>query len=71
MTTLDLWEMLPRVPRLRIRVLEVLSSIESGTKVTYGVDTRSGVEVLATDEDNCCLGKRNQCRVSKERARTI
>ena len=36
-----------------------------------GIDTRSGVEVLATDEDNRCLGKRNQCRVSKDRAGTI
>ena len=51
--------------------LEVLSSIKRGTKVTYGVDTRSRVEVLATDEDNRCLGKHNQCRVSKDRARTI
>ena len=71
MKTLDLWEMLPGVPRLWIRVLEVLSSIQSGAKVTYGVDTRSAVEVLATDEDNHCLGKRNQCRVSKDRAGTI
>ena len=63
--------MLPGVPRLWIRVLEVLSLIQSGTKVTYGVDTRSGVEALATDEDNCCLGKHNQCRVSKDRAGTI
>ena len=65
MKTLDLWEMLLVVPRLWIKVLEVLSSIQSGTKVTYGV------EVLATDEDNRCLGKRNQCRVSKDRAGTI
>ena len=71
MKTLDLWEMLPGVPRLWIRVLEVLSSIQNGTKVTYGVDTRSGVEVLTTDEDNRCLGKRNQCRVSKDRVGTI
>ena len=63
--------MLPGVPRLWIRVLEVLSLIQSGTKETYGVDTRSGVEVLATDEDNYCLGKRNQCRVSKDRAGNI
>ena len=69
--TLDLWKMLVGVPRLWIRVFEVLSSIQSGTKVTYGVDTRSGVEVLATDEDNRCLGKRNQCRVSTDRAGTI
>ena len=53
MKTLDLWEMLPGVPRLWIRVLEVLSLIQSGTKVTCGV------EVLATDEDNRFLGKRN------------
>ena len=71
MKTLDLWEMLPGVPRLCIRVLEVLSSIQSGTKVTYGVDTRSGVDVPATDEDNRCLRKRNQCRVRKDRAGTI
>ena len=55
METLDLWEMLPSVLRLWIRVLEVLSSIQSGTKVTCRVDTRSRVEVLATEEDNCCL----------------
>ena len=71
MKTLDLWEMLLGVPRLWIRVVEVLNSIQSGTKVTYGVDTRSRVEVLATDEDNCCLGKHNQRRVSKDRAGTI
>ena len=71
MKTLDLWEMSPGAPRLWIRVLEVLSSIQSGTKVTYGVDTRSGVEVLTTDEDNRYLGKRNQCRVSKDRVGTI
>ena len=71
MKTLDLWEMLPGVPRLWIRVLEVLSLIPSGTKVTYGVDTRSGIEVLAADEDIRCLGKRNQCRVSKDRVGTI
>ena len=71
MKILDLWEMVPGVPRLWIRVLEVLSSIQSVTKVTYGVDTRSRVELLATNEDNRCLGKRNQCRVSKDRARTI
>ena len=63
--------MLLGVLRLWIRVLEVLSSIQSGTKVTYGFDTRSRVEVLTTDKDNCCLGKRNQCRVSKDRAGTI
>ena len=71
MKTLDLWEKLLGVPRLWIRVLELLSSIQNGTKVTYGVDTRYGVEVLATDEDNRYLGKRNQCRVSKDRAGTI
>ena len=71
MKTLDLWGMLPGVPSLWIRVLEVLSLIQSGTKVTYGVDTRYGVEVLATDEDNCFLRKHNQCRVSKNRAQTI
>ena len=63
--------MLPGVPRLWIRVLEVLSSIQSGTKVTYEVDTRSGVEVLATDEDNRCLEKRNQCREGKDRIGAI
>ena len=60
MKTLDLWEMLLGVPSPWSRVLEVLSLIQSGTKVTYGVDTRSGVEVLATDEDNRCLGKCSQ-----------
>ena len=55
------------VTRFWIRVLEVLSSIQSGTKVTCGVDTRSRVEVLATDEDNSCLGKRDQCREVKDR----
>ena len=63
--------MLPGVPRVWIRVLKVLSSIQSGTKVTCGVDTRSGVEVLATDEDNCCLGKHNQGKVSKDRVGTV
>ena len=63
--------MLPGVPRLWIRVLEVLSSIQSGTKVTCGVHTRSGVEVLATDEDNRCLGKRNQGKVNKDRVGTL
>ena len=61
----------PGVPRLWIRVLEVLSSIQSGAKVTYGVDTISGVGVLPTDEDNCFLQRRNQCRVSKDRAGTM
>ena len=63
--------MLLAVPRFRNRVLEVLSSIQSGTKVTYGVDTRSVVEVLETDDDNHCLRKCNQCRVSKDIAGTI
>ena len=75
MKTLDLWEMLPGVPRLWIRVLEVLSSIQSGTKVTYRVDKRSKVDTRSriepTDEDNRSLGKHNQCRVSKDRDGTI
>ena len=71
METLDLWRMSLGEPRLWIRVLEVLSSIQRGTKVTYGMDTRSGFEVLATNEDNHYLGKCNECRVSKDRAGTI
>ena len=35
--------------------------------MTYQGNTRSRVEVLATDEDNRCLGKRNQCREGKDR----
>ena len=34
--------------------------------MTYRGNTRSRVEVLATDEDNHCLGKRNRDRVSKD-----
>ena len=63
--------MLPGVPRIWIRILEVLSLIQNGTKVTYGVDTISGVEELATNEDNRCLGKCNRGRVSKDRVGTV
>ena len=39
--------------------------------MTYRGDTRSRVEVLATNEDNCCLGKRNRGWVSKDKVGTI
>ena len=39
--------------------------------MTYRGNTRSRVEVLATDEDNRCVGKRNRGRVSKDRVRTV
>ena len=63
--------MFPGVPRLWIRVLEVLSLIQSGTRVTYGVNIRSRVEVLTTDEDIRCLGKRDQCREGKNKIGAI
>ena len=34
--------------------------------MTYGVNIRSRVEVLATGEDIRCLGKRDQCREGKD-----
>ena len=39
--------------------------------MTYEVNTRSGVEVLATSEDIRCLGKRDQCREVKDRIGAI
>ena len=39
--------------------------------MTYEVNTRSGVEVLATSKDIRCLGKRDQCRELKDRIGAI
>ena len=45
--------------------------IQVGTQVTYKVNTRSRVEVLATSEDIRYLGKRDQCREVKDRIGAI
>ena len=71
METLDLWMMSLGEPRLWIRSKEVLGLIQVGTQVTYEVNTRSGVKVLATGEDIHCLGKSDQCREGKDRIGAI
>ena len=39
--------------------------IQVGTQMTYEVNTRSGVKVLARGEDIRCLGKRDQCKTGE------
>ena len=71
METLDLWMTSLGEPRLWIRAQEVLGLIQGGTQVTYKVNTRFGVEVLATGEDICCLGKHDHCREVKDKIGAI
>ena len=56
---------------LWMRASVIRGLIQSGAQVTYGVNIRSRVEVLAIDEDICCLGKRDQCREGKNRIEAI